>query len=80
MSYRSALKQTGLQTLESRRVTLCLKFAKKAAKNPKHQNWFKVSKKALNTRQKQTKYHKVIANKGRYMKSPISYLTSLLDT
>ena len=80
VSYRTALKQTGLQTLEARREKLCLKFAKKAVKHPKHKNWFKVRKKAQNTRQKQTKYCEVIANKGRYKKSPISYLTSLLNT
>ena len=79
LSYRSALKQTGLQTLESRREKLCLKFVKKAVKNTKHRKWFKVSHKTAKTRQKQTKYCKVVANKGRYQKSPIGYLTSLLN-
>ena len=79
LSYRSALKQTGLQTLESRRDKLCLKFVKKAVKNTKHRKWFKVSQKKAKTRQKQTSYCKVVANKDRYKKSPISYLTSLLN-
>ena len=79
LSYRSALKQAGLQTLEFRREKLCLKFVKKAVKNPKHKKWFKVSHKTVKTRQKQTTYCKVVANKDRYQKSPISYLTSLLN-
>ena len=79
LSYRSALRHTGLQTLESRRDKLCLKFARKAEKHPKHKQWFKLSKKAANTRQKQPKYCTVLANKGRYRRSPISYLTSLLN-
>jgi hypothetical protein len=79
LSYRSALKQTGLQSLESRREKLCLKFVQKAVKNTKHRKWFKVSHKTAKTRQKHTKYCKVVANKGRYQKSPIGYLTSLLN-
>jgi hypothetical protein len=79
LSYKSALKYTGLQTLESRRDKLCLKFARKSVNHPKHKQWFKLNKKAVNTRQKQPKYCKVVANKGRYKHSPISYLTSLLN-
>ena len=49
-SYTSACEQTGLSTLESRRVKLCQKFAQKAASHPKHQKWFKINKKHKNTR------------------------------
>ena len=79
LSYKSALKYTGLQTLESRRDKLCLKFAGKSVKHPKHKQWFKPSKKASYTRQKQPKFCKVVANKGRYKRSPIGHLTSLLN-
>ena len=79
LSYRSALKHTGMDTLDSRRDKLCRKFAKKAEKNPKHKKWFKPSHKPANTRQKVPKYCPVVANKGRYEKSPISYLTNLLN-
>ena len=79
LSYRSALKHTGMDTLEARTSKLCLKFAKKAEKNPKHKKWFKPSHKSTNTRQKLPKYCPVFANKGRYEKSPISYLTNLLN-
>ena len=79
VSYKSALKYTGMESLESRREKLCLKFAKKAEKHPKHKAWFKPCNKTANTRQEKTRYCPVVANKGRYKKSPISYLTSLLN-
>ena len=69
-----------LDTLESRRGQICLKFAKKAAKHPKHQQWFKTNTMNVNTRQEKTKYCKVAARTNRYMKSPISYLTTLLNS
>ena len=77
-SYRNALKKSKLQSLESRRDKLCLKFAKKAEKDPKHRQWFKKAE-GSKTRQKPTKYVKVIAHHDRYKKSPISHLTRLLN-
>ena len=38
--YEKALEQLGLGTLEARRVELCTKFARKAAKNEKYKHWF----------------------------------------
>ena len=77
-SYRNALKMTNLETLESRRDKLCLKFAKKAEKNEKHQNWFKPKPK-IYTRQDDDKYWKAVARTGRLKKSPICHLTTLLN-
>ena len=79
-SYTSACEQTNLLTLESRRVKLCEKFARKAASNPKHQKWFKVNKKHNKTRIMQPFFCPVIARTDRFRKSPISYLTNLLNT
>ena len=76
--YRNALELSNLESLESRRDKLCLKFAKKAVKNDKHTNWF-IPKADLPTRQVQNKYRKVLARTGRLMTSPISYLTNLLN-
>ena len=76
--YRNALELSNLESLESRRDKLCLKFAKKAVKNDKHTNWF-IPKADLPTRQVQNKYRKVVARTGRLMTSPISYLTNLLN-
>ena len=80
LSYKNALQSVSLDTLESRRGQICLKFAKKAAKHPKHQQWFKTNTMNVNTRQEKTKYCKVAARTNRYMKSPISYLTTLLNS
>ena len=71
-SYRNALKATNLETLETRRDRLCLKFGKKAEKNSKHKNWFKLKHRTL-TRQEGAKYCKTIARTGRLKKSPITY-------
>ena len=38
--YEAALGIVGLKTLEDRRRTICLKFALKASKHPKHGDWF----------------------------------------
>ena len=48
--YRNALNMTKLESLEVRRTKLCVKFAKKAEKNEKHQRWFKPNPN-INTRQ-----------------------------
>ena len=45
--YAAALDYFELDTLEGRRVALCEKFGKKAAKNEKHCNWFKPNSKRL---------------------------------
>ena len=77
--YTSALKQLGMETLFSRRNKLCKKFARKSAKNEKFSTWFKVNKKETCTRTQQLKYCKVYSRTVRFDKSPISYLTSILN-
>ena len=80
VSYRTALQSCNLTSLESRRDKLCVKFARRAVKHPKHSSWFKPNNIDVNTRQTRTKYCSVVANKDRYAKSPISYLTTLLNS
>ena len=77
-SYNSALKTLGLEKLSERRRKICLTFAKKAQKHKKFSNWFKLNPKSK-TRQKQTKFSKVVCKKERFEKSPLSYLTNLLN-
>ena len=77
--YRSALDHVGLESLELRRQRLSLKFAKKCAAHPKHKEWFRVNFKTVNTRQGKPKYCPVYSNHTRFDKSPISYLTNLLN-
>ena len=64
MNYGNALKLTNLDSLQSRRDKLCLKFVKKAEKHPKHRKWFN-QKPKFNTRQKQNKYCNVVARTER---------------
>ena len=78
-SFKDALEQVQLESLEDRRVKLCSKFANKAVKSDKFKNWFKVNDKWGRTRLKQPKYCPVWARTTRYFKSPLSYLTSILN-
>ena len=79
VSYPHALKQVNLPTLEDRRVRLYMKFAVKAVRNPKHSNWFKVNQRVGKTRLKQPLFCPVIARTSRFEKSPLSYMTELLN-
>ena len=80
-NYENALKLSKLETLQSRRITLCRRFATKAAKHPKHQHWFQLADpNAPNTRSEKLKYKLPLCRLSRFQKSPISYLTSLLNT
>ena len=79
-SYRNALKYFEMDSLENRRQKLCKKFARKAVINPKHQKWFKLNTVTVDTRQKHPKFCEVIAQKEIYKKSPLGYLTGLLNS
>ena len=78
-SYEYALTLVNLESLELRREKLCLKFAKKAEKNDKHQKWFEPLNKARTTRQKPDRYCNIFARTVRFEKSPIFYLTTILN-
>ena len=78
-SYRVALKQLKVETLFTRRQRLCEKFAKKCFKHPKFSKWFKPNSKKSATRQNQSKLCDVYSRTDRYMNSPISFLTDLLN-
>ena len=80
-NYQSALKETSLETLESRRTKLCLNFAKKAAKYDKHSHWFVPTDPAApDTRSEKMKYKPPLCRLQRFQTSPIPYLTNLLNT
>ena len=78
-SYTSALKMTGTKTLFERRRLLCLKFARKSLKSNKFKTWFKPNTNDTATRQVQSKFCEVYSRLDRFEKSPISYLTQLLN-
>ena len=76
--YENALKVVGLDDLEKRRVKLFLNFALKASRNDKHQHWFQRNSKTRNTRSK-TKFCSMFARHARFERSPVLYLTQLLN-
>ena len=80
-TYKEALEHFKLGTIESRREKLCLDFALKALKNPKFCSWFKPNH-GTKTRSGQCMkaLKEVITRKSRYRKSPIPYLTIILNT
>ena len=78
IGYQNALKLLKLESLESRRVKLSLKFALRAEKHQKFIKWFKPTHKTYNTRN-DSKYLNVRANNTRFLKSPLDFLTSLLN-
>ena len=81
LNYECALEVSGLDSLVFRRTALCLRFAKKTARNPKHQHWFKVSGSGVpNTRSEKFKYKQPLCRLNRLKNSPIPYLTRLLNT
>ena len=79
-SYCTALKTLNLQPLQDRREKLCTKFALQAEKHPKFKSWFKVNNKVTVTRNKASKYCPVYARTNKFEKSPVSYLTMLLNS
>ena len=78
-SYTRALNTMSLQRLTDRRKKLCLNFALKCEKNPKFSNWFKLNLKYRKSRHQQPKYCEVYTRTERFYKSPIAYLTRLLN-
>ena len=78
-SYESALRLANLESLEQRRTKLCLSFATKATKHPKHQSWF-VANNPPDTRSKKVQLKPPLCRMNRYAKSPIPYLTNLLNS
>ena len=74
--YKKALELLDLPTLKERRLHLCINFARKTSKNPKYSAWF--TKTTSNTRTSKP-YIEHYARTEIYRKSPIFYLTELLN-
>jgi hypothetical protein len=73
-SYMQALDCLKLESLEDRRVTLCKAFAFKSQKHEKFQNWFEYSEQPS-----LTTFEPVPCRTNRYKRSPLPYLTDLLN-
>ena len=78
-SYRAALKEVNLESLFSRRNRLSKKFAKKSLKNSKFSKWFKPNDRRTSTRLLKPRFCEVVFRTERFRKSPLSYLTSILN-
>ena len=73
-SYSEALVDLKMETLCDRRKQICLSFAEKAQKHEKFRNWFK-----LREEPNQSTFIEVPFRTIRYKKSPLPYLTKLLN-
>ena len=74
ISYSKALEDLKMETLCDRRKQICLAFAEKAQKHEKFRNWFKQSEDS-----NQSNFIEVPYRTIRYKKSPLPYLTKLLN-
>ena len=85
-SYENALELLECEKLSDRRYKLCANFVKKAAKHPQFQNWFCINSDPspnFETRSdkftSKNKYHPIKTRTDRYAKSPLPYLTNILN-
>ena len=69
-----------MSTLSDRREELCLKFAIQAQKSEKYAKWFcENDSSGVNTRIEKPTFKPVQARLKRFEKSPLFYLTNLLN-
>ena len=73
-SYDVALGELNMESLASRRVVICLEFAKKSQKHEKFQTWFKISEQPS-----PTFFEPIECRTDRYRSSPLPYLTNLMN-
>ena len=80
INYEHALKTLELETVQSRRENLCLKFAQKCLKNPKMSQLFPPNNKQHIMKTRESEHFKVNhANTNRLQQSPILYMQNLLN-
>ena len=79
-TYQQSLLKLDLPTLNARRDTLCLNFAKKCRQNGKMAHLFPLNENTNNYElRKRQKYYVQFANTERLKKSPIIYMQNLLN-
>ena len=79
-SYDDAIKELKVESLSKRRVSICTKFAIKAFRSTKYNTWFCRSETSkYNTRAQKQIFKEATCRTNRYSKSPIPYLTKLLN-
>ena len=75
LSYKEKCKKYNIEKLKLRRKKLCLNFAKKALMHNKFNDWFIKDENFT----KKTQFLEVVSSQKRMQKSPIPYLTKLLN-
>ena len=75
--YANALEKSNLTTLEERREELCLSFALKCTSDPKHKKLFQLNENSF--LHHPDKFKPPFCQNERYAKSPVPYLTNLLN-
>lgn len=78
-SYAYASNLLKLDALFTRRDNLCKRLAQKSLKHPKFIKWFKPQLKRLKTRHVPSKFYEVRGRTECFIKSPISFLTKILN-
>ena len=80
INYDNALNLLDLESLDTRRKTICRNFAVKALKHEKFSKWFTYSEaKTISTRSKKSLLKPVYTRTNKYEDSPIPYLTRTLN-
>ena len=77
--YPSALETLGLETLFSRRQTLCLKFAKKCVIHPKASSMFPLNQAKYQSTRNHQKFHVQHAKTNRLKNSAIPHMQRALN-
>ena len=85
-SYKTYSQAQGVLSVECRRINICLKFAIQAQKSERFNRWFTYNNQArpgVDRRQTRAKlvntFKPVKTRTRRYMRSPLPYLTNLLN-
>ena len=81
MNYEDGFKKVGIDSLEDRRINLCMKFAKNCLKNEKTEKMFPLRKKVHQMDNRYEEKFKVnFAKTERLKKSSIPYMQSELNS
>ena len=79
LPYTQACDLLGLERLSIRRLGLCKRFAYKTSRNSRHSDLFQVKSGQQYTRKSKNLYREHMCRKSRFYKSPLPYLTRLLN-
>ena len=79
VSYESALDQSGLPRMDTRRKKLALEFALKCEENPRYKRWFPPHPTYDHNVRAPLKYTEMFASKDRLKNSPVFRMRKILN-